>query len=420
MARQWNLTGVEPLVYGSRTFALRSMHPRDVNGSMYYHQLLNISSMRDKLNECFRQKYPILDMNATGDRDQLFVPLREFLMNSKRAITLVYFPKHVIVIRKDVQSTADRALSRLTTITECTETLKRSGVSENVEVLLNQELIIEEANGSLNFRVIQAFCVPRIEISLVQIREYILSKIHRDKSQAIDASIVFVSWQGRFTRTFTDMDTLHRCRLPINSIAPNQLVISKSDQFIQSLGLQKLNYIGIHIRFEKLFATAFKYYENDSRHYLDCCLLRLNVVLKQVKKIHNLTSEGSTLLLHDYGRYGTDVCQYDGGWKSRSIHCVNESQHLLSLLNETKASEFDPVKFDVPQNSGFVSLIEGLALAGGQILVVVDSRFLSLIDSRVPIEMLSTIAYALHARICLAQVLMLSRSVRNLFVCIVS
>ena len=54
MAHQWNLTGVEPLVYQSRTFALRSMHPNDVNGSMYYHQLLNISIMRDKLNECFK------------------------------------------------------------------------------------------------------------------------------------------------------------------------------------------------------------------------------------------------------------------------------------------------------------------------------------------------------------------------------
>ena len=222
--------------------------------------------------------------------------------------------------------------------------------------------------------------IPKIKVSLAKIREHILSKIHRDRSQVIDVSVVFVSWQGRFTRPFTDMDTVHCCRLPINSITPNHLVISKSDQFTQSLGLQKHSYIGIHIRFEKLFETAFKY-KKDPRHFLDCCMLRLNAVLKQLKILHNLTSEGSTLLLHDYGHHGTDVCQHDGGWKSRSV-CTNDSKYLLSLLNESRASEFDLVKFDAPQNSGFVSLVEGLALAGGRSLVVVGggSFQISIID----------------------------------------
>jgi hypothetical protein len=40
-------------------------------------------------------------------------------------------------------------------------------------------------------------------------------------------------------------------------------------------------------------------------------------------------------------------------------------------LNESRASEFDPAKLDAPKNSGFVSLVEGLALAGGRTLVVV-------------------------------------------------
>ena len=50
--------------------------------------------------------------------------------------------------------------------------------------------------------------------------------------------------------------------------------------------------------------------------------------------------------------------------------CVNESQYLLSLLNESNAAEFDPVKFGAPKNSGFVSLVEGQVLTGGQTLVV--------------------------------------------------
>ena len=55
LVHQWNFTGVEPVIYRSRMFALRSMHSRDINGSLYYHQLLNTSHMRDKLSECFGQ-----------------------------------------------------------------------------------------------------------------------------------------------------------------------------------------------------------------------------------------------------------------------------------------------------------------------------------------------------------------------------
>ena len=41
MVQQWNLTGVEPVVHKSRIFALRSMHPDDIDISIHYHQLLN-------------------------------------------------------------------------------------------------------------------------------------------------------------------------------------------------------------------------------------------------------------------------------------------------------------------------------------------------------------------------------------------
>ena len=127
------------------------------------------------------------------------------------------------------------------------------------------------------------------------------------------------------------MDALYRCRLPSSQIKPNLKVMATFDQFLKSIGLKKQSYIGIHLRFEKLFEAAFEH-QKDPRRFLDCCMLKLNAVLKQVKERHNLTCEGSTLLLHDYGHYGTDVCKH-GGWKSRSV-CVNESHYLLFLLND--------------------------------------------------------------------------------------
>ena len=365
LVHQWNMTGVEPVVYGSRMNALRSMHMENIPGSVHYHMILNTSLMREKLSKCLTGRENV------SNASQLFVPLSVFLRQSMRRVALVYFSRHMSILGKKFHTAADALLNKNKNnlpVAECTDILRESGISGQVEILLNHELIIEGTNTIENFTVVQAFCVRKVEISLLKIREEILTSIHRDRFNQIDVSIVFVSWQGKFTRKFTDVNTLYRCRLPSSQIAPSQLVMATSDQFLKYLGLKKQSYIAIHIRFEKLFRAAFGP-QKDPRRFLNCCMLKLNALLKQVKKLNNLTSEGSTLLLHDYGSYGTDACQHDGGWKSRSI-CVNESQHLLSLLNETRALEFDPIKFDVPQNPGFVSLVEGVTLARGHSLIV--------------------------------------------------
>ena len=367
LVHQWNMTGVEPVVYGSRMNGLRSMHAENIHGSVHYHQILNTSLMREKLNKCLAGRKNVSQESNTS---QLFAPLSAFLRQSMRTITLVYFSRHMSVLGKQLHAAADALLNKNNKsdlpVTECTDILRESGISDRVEDLLNRELIIEGTSIE-NFTVVQAFCVRKVEISLVKIREEILTSIHRDKFNKIDVSIVFVSWQGKYTRPFTDMKSLYRCRLPSSQIEPSQQVMATSDKFLKSLGLKKQSYIAIHIRFEKLFRAAFEH-QKDPRHFLDCCMLKLNALLKQVKVRNNQTSEGSTLLLHDYGNYGTDACQH-GGWRSRPV-CVNESRYLLSLLNESRASEFDPIKFDAPQNSGFVSLVEGVALAGGHSLIV--------------------------------------------------
>ena len=374
LVNQWNLTGVEPVVYGSRMNALRSMHADDVPGSVHYHVILNTSLMRQKLSKCLTGRTENTSQESNGyTSSPLFAPLSIFLRQSMRAVTLVYFSRHMNVLGKQLNAAADSLLNSEKSlpgvpVIECTDILRESGISDRVEVLLNHELIIEGASVE-NFTVIQAFCVRKVEMSLVKLREEILTLIHRNQFHQIDVSVVFISWQGKFTRSFTDMNTLYRCRLPSSQIEPSQQVVATADKFLTSLGLEKQSYIAIHVRFEKLFRTAFRRPQRDARHFLDCCMLKLDALLNKVKELNNFTSEGSTLLLHDYGSYGTDACQHNGGWRSRSV-CVDASRHLLSLLNETRASEFDPVEFDAPQNSGFVSLVEGVSLSEGHSLVV--------------------------------------------------
>lgn len=371
MAYQWKFIGVEPFVYRSRMFALRSMHSGDINGSVYYHQLLNVSAMRDELGKCLRQYYNFSHNSDNSSR--LFVPLREFLTTSVRHVTLVYFSKHMNVIGKEVHAKTDLELSKIAkeSIIDCTETVRDSGMSENVEKLLNQELVIEQLH-SAKFEVIQAVCImPHVKLSLVQIKEYVLKHIHHDEYGRIDVNIVFVSWQGEYTRPFTDMETVHHCGLPTDKIPPSQEVMSANNYFLDYLGLMKSSYISVHIWFEKLFDFVFTN-SKDPQRFFRCCMFKLDAVLKQLKERYNLTSghNDSTLLLYDYGPYGSDVCRHSGAWKKREV-CVNEVQHLLSMVKETSAAEFDPVKFGAPNNAGFVSKVEAASLTDGRFLIVI-------------------------------------------------
>ena len=375
MAYLWNLTAVEPFVYKSRMFALRSMHPADINGSVYYHRLLDTSFINKTLSKCLHEEFGNLKAtrDIIGHNRPLFVTAGQFLKHSERGITLVYFSRHVSVLGKELHASTDLKLSDIATdpIFDCSDVLKNSGMSESVENLLNREINIEGEHCG-NFTVVQAFCVmPKVELSLAYIREYVLSRLHRDRSGAVDSTVVFVSWQGKFTRSFIDVEKeVQSCTLPSNQIPPSREVISATNEFLNFLGLQPSSYIAVHIRFEKLFGLYDA--QRDSERALRCCMRKLDAVLKQIKAQISFTSRHSTstLLLHDYGRYGSDVCHYDGRWTDRGV-CVNESQRLLSILNEANATEFDPLKFGVPDSSGFASRVESVSLTGGQFLIVI-------------------------------------------------
>ena len=95
LVHQWNLTGVEPVVYGSRMNALRSMHAENIPGSVHYHQILNTSLMREKLTKCLAGHN---NVSQGSKNSQLFVPLSVYLRQLLGSITLVYFSKHMNVL----------------------------------------------------------------------------------------------------------------------------------------------------------------------------------------------------------------------------------------------------------------------------------------------------------------------------------
>ena len=365
----WNLTGVEPYVHTSRMFGLHS-DSVPISSFYKYSLFLNISALNAELSDCLERA---TDMEKDGT--VLFESINEFMNQSYRDIVIVYFSKHMRVFSREIHAAMDRNVAfGDQPIKDCTETSRDKGLSEQVEVKLAQEFAfmrneskfssLPHTNG--DFKVLQAFCVEKsTPITLVQLRDYVLSHIRHDTNgKKLNVSIMFISWQGRFTHPFKDLETMNRCRLLPSQIKYSNKVLDTAHQFIHSLGLRKSSYISVHIRFAKLFL----HHKTDSDNFYECCMKKVNVLVGMVQRKSGITSDG-VLLIQDFGTYGTDACRFNGLYLAHHL-CIEKSTKLISQLNMTLA-KFDPVKFDAPINSGFASLVEAASLFGGRLLITV-------------------------------------------------
>ena len=364
LVADWNLTGVEPYVHNSRLFGLRYFLP--TTSFFKCSLLLNTLSLNTELSGCLKRAN-----DTEKGRPILFEPLSEFLSRSHRYIVIVYFTKHMPVFSREIHKAMDSSVNfGDKPICDCTNTAKNKSMSQQVEKLLNQELVLERTSNpdwlprsKANFTVVQAFCVNKsTPISLVQLRDYVLSHIGHDASgNTLQVSILFISWQGKYTHKFTDPITMNKCK---TQMVYSDKVLDTANQFIHSLDLHESSYVSVHIR----FGHVFKDTKSDPEAVYQCCMKKLNVLLSMVQQKYNITSK-RTLLMKDFGPYGSDACLYEGSFRAVSI-CTNKSSKLLSQLNITLA-EFDPVAFDAPVNSGFVSLVEASSLFSGRALITI-------------------------------------------------
>ena len=360
----WNLTGVEPYIHDSRLFGLRYLLP--TTSFFRCSLLLNTSSLNTELSACLKR-----DNDTEKGRPILFEPFSEFLSRSHRYVVIVYFTKHMFILPKEIHEAMDSTVNfGEDPICDYTDIARNISMFQQVEKLLDQEFVLERTfnpnwlSFEDNFTVVQAFCVNKsAPISLVQLRDYVLSHIGHDASgNKLQVSVLFISWQGKYTRTFTDPITMSKCRINGAQLAYSDKVLDTANQFIHSLGLHESSYVSVQIRFEHVFM-----------HHLpeavyQCCMKKLNVLLGMVQQKYNITHK-RTLLTKDYGPYGSDTCQYEGAYRALSL-CKEKSSKLLSQLNITLA-EFDPVVFDAPVNSGFVSLVEASSLFSGRALITI-------------------------------------------------
>ena len=372
IASRLNFTGVEPFVHNSRMFGIRSLMP-DPHTCFALELLINMDSFNSQLSTCFGK----FEKNKL-ETPYMINPMGDFIKHSYRKIVVVYFAWHASVLPRGIHNSMDSSLGSLFSkhrnelIVNCRDIANKTSLTRHVELLLNKERYVEtNITSDLdkdNFSVEDVFCVSHVPLSLEQLIDHLARYLNTTLSHV---SILFVSWQGKFTREFTDWRTFdfHCIKPPFTKVQLSEKVHHFADRFLQSVGLYKENFISVHIRFEKLFQFAYSERKDSQEKFYTCCMRRLELLLETLAKKNNLPLN-NTLLLKDYGGFGTDSCRYQGRSSPHRL-CKQQTSKLLALLN-VSASEFNPRLFEgAPDNSGFASLVEEVSLSSGRVMVAV-------------------------------------------------
>ena len=313
VVNDWNFTGVESFVYSDKStlYGLRSSHANDPKGSIPYNKLYNSTSQNKYLSEC---------MNREPDSEtgipSLFVPMADFLRFSHRKLVLIHFAAHAgaHVIPSQTCSRVDGEVNRQKeAFMDCSSVAEKHGMFVRVQhcQLLSKEEEIERSYPSMDgapplprqlpsFKVVQAFCIKKaIRISLHDLKTFIFERVgaHKAADGTNEFSIVFISWQGRFTHPLVESDVknyINVCRIPWGTPFYSDYVKNAAKRYIDSLGFHGQPYLSIHVRFEKLYETVH-FNRAKAVTYTDCCMKRLNSVISSVMTKFNI-SEGNAVL----------------------------------------------------------------------------------------------------------------------------
>ena len=364
VVNDWNLTSVEPFIYYSDMFGLRSLVPY-ASVAYNFGRLFNTSVHNDYLSKC---------MNRTSDPEAgkpvLFEPMAEFLQRSHRELVVIHFMWYWNTLKnRDWRLPMEESLKNRTekAFLDCTEASREHGLAEEVEKAFREEIRIERIQfpGSLpehvdDFKVVKTFCIKKqVQISLRSLKDFILNNtLNRNK-----VSFVFLHFQGRWTQPLVSTDVsnyINKCRLPLSKPFHSDTILEASKQFLHSLGFAGQPYLSIHIRFEKVYMYAqSKQYPLEK--YMSCCMTRLNHLLKVVRKKYSIPIN-RTLLIWDYSPHGSSTCPLK--------NCYKETMVFVNQINAT-ATFLKPKEFNLPPHHGLISLVESQSLYGGKALISV-------------------------------------------------
>ena len=379
VANDWGCIGVEPFVYSTRSrftmFGLRNSRADDLEGFLPYNKLFNSTLQNKFFGECMkRQPHPKTGIPI------VFEPMVDFLRSSYRKLILVIWAR-------GSSSKVDKQVNgQKGAFVDCSSGAEAQGMFVDIEKQLSKEIEIERLHPSLDnspplpehleeFKVVQAFCIKTgVRISLRDFKTFVFDHIgaHKSVEGANEFSVLFISWQGRFTHPLVDTDVsnyINLCRIPFGTPYYSDYVINAAKRYIDSLNFHGKPFLSIHIRFEKLFRMARK----NRLQFVDCCMKRLNSAISAAMAKFNI-SKGNAVLNWDYSPLGSVACPIG--------HCREIADENLKKLN-VKPTFVDPKKFGLPVNGGLIALIEMNVLYSGKVLLTVGegSYQATIIDS---------------------------------------
>ena len=361
LAIRGNFTAVKPFVSHSRLYGVQTLQP----GSHDIELLMDMKTLEKDFLQCI------------GDnRTTLIEPMDSFLQNSFRKIVVVYFSHHALPFHKwiGVPESLYLSLKKVFTddtkpIVTCTKEVKDSLVPAVEKVLQKEQAKLKQSISKEHlFKVQEVLCIhSRAPLTLVQLMDHIVQYL---KTTGDEASVLFTSWQGKFTRKFPDLKTITHC---VQLFQYSDKVKNLAAQFQQTRGLQPNKFISLHIRFEKVYEFGFLRRHPNETAYYQCCMTRVKLLLEALSDKLNIPLN-QTLFLKDYSslNLGTDSCHFQGHWQKGQV-CIAEMKKLLPLL-PVSVSEFDPKAYEGASwenNSGFVALVEQASLLEGRVLVTV-------------------------------------------------
>ena len=332
----WNRRPVEPFVVNAHYVAVPS--PSIMQGIYHFHDIYNLSGVEVQLSECF--SHPMT-----------FFTFEEFLLNSTREFVLLEF------------SIGNKPGS----IKDCTHA--QNAELRRVESDLNKHLndvkskAIAKYGENYTFKGIRAVCVDASKFSIKEVKR----AVEGDRARNQQHTVVVLSW--RYVKNVPDPNGYYfhdpsygklddTCYF---SFPHSALVVQSAEEFRTSLGLQEIEYVGLHFRLEWL-------QRDDSKKpgYLEKCMDTTRVAFKTLVKKYNLTSK-SVIAINDYSNYGTDVILV-----SRSKH-DRARKELVDRLDSwgVKTVAYDPAFFGRPLHRGFVSLVEKELLSNANYLLTV-------------------------------------------------
>ena len=347
LAADWQSRVVLPFTYNSRLYGLPSLKPDD--NFNVTDRAINFGNIFDRGD---------LDRLAISGGLPPMVDFDNFLTQSLRGVTIVHFIPEKFAHELDVLQHANVSFEN-GNVVDCKSSLQFFG--DEILHSLDRET---GKIGAPSFYIDRYFCVSMMHLfTPMELAFEIGLPLEANRP----ASVIVVNWRGmsrvgvfvgakgaHLNNRILMANVSHKSPFrPDTIIEHSSAVIAATKWFMQHRGLLPDEYIGVHIRGEKLGLRESRMVGSTRR-----CLLQ---AFKFTKDLVHLRPTLTTIIVTDSGPYSSDTCVHCRGGRSTGV--------FLAQRNTTPVY-FEPGDIGAPRDNGFAAVVEMEVLVYAKELVV--------------------------------------------------